>query len=124
MDATASAVDSVEAVTNLCSEVSPHATPVLQSSLLPPPPPLQCCGGQPALKASPGRQEAARLLAAEPDGEPQPAAEPGQGLHDLRVSAHRRGQSRTSGDTGAQRHRERTTYSRTNSKKPVPEGRS
>ena len=51
--AEAEAADSVEAVTNLCSEVSPPATPVLQSSLLPPPPPLQRCGGPPALKASP-----------------------------------------------------------------------
>merc|ERR1711949_23046 len=70
MDATASAVDSVEAVTNLCSEVSPHATPVLQSSLLPPPPPLQCCGGPPALKASPAAAPAAlagrRLHASSP----------------------------------------------------------
>merc|ERR1712038_1029057 len=33
-EAEAEAADSVEAVTNLCSEVSPPATPVLQSSLL------------------------------------------------------------------------------------------
>ena len=45
-EAEAEAADSVEAVTNLCSEVSPPATPVLQSSLLPLPlpPPLQRCG--------------------------------------------------------------------------------
>ena len=58
-EAKAEAVDSVEAVTNLCSEVSPPATPVLQSSLLPPPPPLQCCGSPPALKASPAAAAAA-----------------------------------------------------------------
>merc|ERR1711923_104805 len=58
-EAEAEAVDSVEAVTNLCSEVSPPATPVLQSSLLPPPPPLQCCGSPPALKASPAAAAAA-----------------------------------------------------------------
>ena len=57
--AEAEAADSVEAVTNLCSEVSPPATPVLQSSLLPPPPPLQRCGGPPALKASPAAAAAA-----------------------------------------------------------------
>ena len=58
-EAEAEAADSVEAVTNLCSEVSPPATPVLQSSLLPPPPPLQRCGGPPALKASPAAAAAA-----------------------------------------------------------------
>merc|ERR1712218_364139 len=58
-EAEAEAADSVEAVTNLCSEVSPPATPVLQSSLLPPPPPLQRCGGPPALRASPAAAAAA-----------------------------------------------------------------
>merc|ERR1712218_201165 len=61
-EAEAEAADSVEAVTNLCSEVSPPATPVLQSSLLPPPPPLQRCGGPPALKASPAAALAGRKL--------------------------------------------------------------
>ena len=40
-EAEAEALDNVEAVTNICSEVSPSSTPVIKAKALPPPPPLK-----------------------------------------------------------------------------------
>ena len=40
-EAEAEAVDKVEAVANICTEVSPPTTPIIQNKILPPPPPLK-----------------------------------------------------------------------------------